>query len=307
MAILLKSETTVLIQGITGREGRARAKFMQAYGTRIVAGVTPGRGGAEVVGVPVYDTIREACRHHGLAEATVTFVPGRLVKDAVLEAIDAGVKSVFMPVERVPLHDALEMIACARDADVRIVGPGSIGVISAGEAVAGWLGGTKEFAEEMFPRGHIGVISRSGGQTTTLSWAIAREGLGISTAVHVEAEPVLGTSPAELLSLFEDDEETHAVALFGEIGTSAEEDAAEVIQRGLFTKPLVAYIAGVGAKPGMRFSHASAIVERGRGSAEGKIRALQDAGARVVNRPEDLAPTLAEVVRSLPRRSKRGC
>ncbi len=298
MAILLSESTTVLIQGITGREGRTRAGFMQEYGTRIVAGVTPGRSGTDVCGVPVYDTVREACRHHGPIEATVTFVPGRVVKDAVLEAVEAEIKTIFMPVERVPLHDALEMIACARDAGVRIIGPGSIGLISAGKAVAGWLGGTKEFAEEMFPPGHVGVISRSGGQTTTLSWAIAKEGLGVSTAIHVGAEPVLGTCIAELLPLFEKDSDTDAVALFGEIGTSAEEDAAQVIQDGLFTKPLVAYVAGAGVRPGMRFSHASAIVEHGRGSAEAKIHALREAGARVVSRPEDLAPTLAEMLRS---------
>jgi len=296
MAILLDENTTVLIQGITGREGRARAQFMQAYGTRVVAGVTPGRGGSDVCGVPVYDTVNEAWKHHGPIDATVTFVPGKVVKEAVLEAIDAGIKSIFMPVERVPLHDALDVIACAREAQARIVGPGSIGVISAGRAVAGWIGGSEQFAREMFPPGHVGVISRSGGQTSTLSWAIGRVGLGISTAVHIGAEPILGTTPAELLPLFEQDEQTRAIALFGEIGTSAEEEAAQAIEEGLFTKPMVAYIAGVGVRPGMRFSHASAIVERGRGSAESKIRALRAAGVKVVDRPEELAPALARML-----------
>jgi succinyl-CoA synthetase alpha subunit len=246
----------------------------------------------------VYDTIQEAWKYHGPIDASVTFVPGRVVKDAVLEAIDAGVRCIFMPVERVPLHDALELVARARDAGARIVGPGSIGVISAGKALAGWIGGSEEFAREMFPPGHVGVISRSGGQTTTLSWAIGRAGLGISTAVHVGAEPVLGTSVAELLPLFEADDDTHAVAMFGEIGTSAEEEAAEVIRAGLFTKPMVAYIAGVGVRPGMRFSHASAIVERGRGSAESKMRALRAAGVHVVEKPEELAPALLRSLRS---------
>jgi succinyl-CoA synthetase alpha subunit len=270
---------------------------MMAYGTRVVAGVTPGRGGSQVWDVPVYDTVWEAWKHHGPIDATVTFVPGRVVKDAVLEAIDAGIKYVFMPVERVPLHDALKMVACAREAAARIIGPGSFGVISPSKSVAGWIGGTEEFAREMFPPGHVGIISRSGGQTTTFSWAIGQAGLGVSTAVHIGSEPVLGTTPAELLPLFEEDDETHAVALFGEIGTVAEEEAAEVIQEGRFTKPLVAYIAGVGAKSGMRFSHASAIVERGRGSAESKIRALREAGAHVVDRPEELGPTLASLLR----------
>ncbi len=298
MAILLNENTTMLIQGITGREGRARTRFMIAYGTRVIAGVTPGRGGAEIEGVPVYDTVEEACKHHGPIEAAVTFVPGRVVKDAVLEAIEGRIRYIFMPVERVPLHDALEMIACAREAGARIIGPGSFGVISPGKSVAGWIGGTEEFAREMFPPGHVGVISRSGGQTTTFSWAIAQAGLGVSTAVHIGSEPVLGTTPAELLPLFEEDPDTHAVALFGEIGTVAEEEAAEVVREGRFTKPLVAYIAGLGAKPGMRFSHASAIVERGRGSADSKIKALRDAGALVVDKPEHLGPMLASVLRS---------
>jgi succinyl-CoA synthetase alpha subunit len=297
MAILLDEKSTMLIQGITGREGRARTRFMRTYGTRVVAGVTPGRGGSEVWDVPVYDTVQQACNHCGPIDATVTFVPGLMVKDAVLEAVEAGIKLIVMPVERVPLHDALEMIAEARRKGARIVGPGSFGVISPGKSVAGWIGGTEEFAREMFPPGHVGIISRSGGQTTTLSWAMAQAGLGISTALHIGSEPVVGTTPAELLPLFEEDEETEAVALFGEIGTVAEEEAAETMRDGRFTKPLVAYIAGSGVKPGMRFSHASAIVERGRGSAESKIRALRGAGAHVVDRPEELAPTMASLLR----------
>jgi len=296
MSILLNEKSTMLVQGITGREGAARTRFMLAYGTRVVAGVTPGRGGAEVHGVPVYDTVRDAWRRHGPIDATVTFVPGLVVKDAVLEAVEAGIKLIVMPVERVPLHDALEMIDEARRAGARILGPGSFGVISPGKSVAGWIGGTEDVAREMFPPGHVGLISRSGGQTTTLAWALGQAGLGISTALHIGSEPVVGTAPAELLPLFERDDDTHAVALFGEIGTAAEEEAAEVIQEGGFTKPLVAYIAGTGVKPGMRFSHASAIVERGRGSAESKIRALRDAGAHVVDRPEKLAPALAEIL-----------
>ena len=155
MAILLDENTSVLIQGITGREGRARTQFMMAYGTRVVAGVTPGRGGREIHGLPVYDTVQEAWDRHGRIDATVTFVPGRVLKDAVLEAIAAGIKNVFMPVERVPLHDCLEMIACAREAGTRLVGPGSFGVISPGKSVAGWIGGTEEFAHEMFPPGPV--------------------------------------------------------------------------------------------------------------------------------------------------------
>jgi succinyl-CoA synthetase alpha subunit len=300
MAILLDERSRVLVQGITGREGGARARFMAAYGTNVVAGVTPGRGGRTVGTIPVYDTVAEAARRHGPIDTTVTFVPGPVVRDAVTEAVDAGVGFVVMPVERVPLHDALALLEHARDAGARVLGPGSLGLISPGKAVAGWIGGSEDFAREMFRPGCVGLISRSGGQTGTLSWAISLAGPGISTAIHVGGEPVVGLSPAELLPLFEADPETRAVALFGEIGTVAEEEAAEVVRAGGFTKPLVAYIAGSGVRPGMRFSHASAIVEGGRGTAEGKIKALREAGATVVDRPEDLAPAVARLLGGRP-------
>jgi succinyl-CoA synthetase alpha subunit len=262
----------------------------------VVAGVTPGRAGTKVGSIPVYDTVKQAIDAHGPIDASVTFVPGLQVKDAVMEAVDAGIRFIVMPVERVPLHDSLMMLSYAHKKGTGVLGPGSFGIISAGKAVAGWVGGTEDFAREMFRPGHVGIISRSGGQTTTLSWAIGQAGLGISTALHIGAEPIVGLSPAEILPLFQADPETQAVALFGEIGTAAEEEAAEVIAAGQFTKPLVAYIAGAGVRPGMRFSHASAIVERGRGSAESKMRALREAGATVVQGPEGLGPTLARIL-----------
>jgi len=289
LAILLDENTTVLIQGITGREGTARTRFMKDYGTRVVAGVTPLRGGANVWGVPVYDTVREALKKHGPFDVSVTFVPGPLVKDSVLEAVDAGVETVIMPVERVPLHDTLEMIAYAKRFGVRIVGPGSLGVISPGKSVAGWIGGTDELSREVFKPGPVGVLSRSGGQTTTVCWAITQAGLGESTAIHVGSEPVVGSSFAELLPLFQEDAQTEAVMIFGEIGTVSEEEAAEAIRKGGFKKPVVAYIAGTAAKEGMRFSHASAIIEGRRGTAESKIMALREAGATVVDKPEEIA------------------
>jgi len=296
MAILIDKNTKVLVQGITGREGMARTSFMTAYGTQVVAGVTPGKKGQKVGTVPVYNTVYEAVDAHGRIDVTVTFVPGMKVKDAVIEAVDAGIELVAMPVERVPVHDTLWMLEYAGERGTKILGPGSFGLISPGQAVVGWIGGSEDFADEIFKTGHVGVISRSGGQTTTLSWAIGQSGMGISSAMHVGSEPVVGLSPAELLPLFEDDTETHAVALFGEIGTVAEEEAAEVIAAGKFTKPIVAYIAGAGVRPGMRFSHASAIVERGRGSAESKISALREAGAEVVEGPEEITPALARIM-----------
>lgn len=297
MAIILDEKTRVLIQGITGREGSARARFMSEYGTNVVAGVTPGRGGTEVWRIPVYNTVEEACKERGPIDLSVTFVPGPLVKDAVVEAINAGIKTIVMPVERVPLHDIIEMIQLARRKGVKIIGPGSLGIISPEKAVAGWIGGAEEQARVVFKAGPVGVISRSGGQTTTICWALTKAGLGESTAIHVGAEPIVGMTPAELLPLFEKDEQTEAIAFFGEIGTVAEEEAAEVIKRGEFTKPVVAYIAGTTAQPGVRFSHASAIIERGRGSAQSKIKALTEAGVIVVDRPEQIPITLKKILK----------
>ena len=296
MAILIDENTKVLIQGITGREGSARARFMLDYGTKVLGGVTPGRAGSEVWGIPVYDTPKEAVEAYAQINASVTFVPGPQVKQAVIEAIESGIRFIVVPAERVPLHDGLEMIALARRQGARILGPGSLGLLSPGKAVMGWLGGTEEFAREIFKPGPVGVMSRSGGQTSTVVWSLMRAGIGITTAMHVGAEPVLGSSFAEILPLFEADEETKAVVLFGEIGTVAEEEAAEVIKEGRFTKPLVAYIAGRTLPAGMRFSHASAIIERGRGTAESKVKALEEVGAHVVEHPQEIAVSLTKIL-----------
>lgn len=297
MAILIDENTTVLVQGITGREGSVRTRFMLDYGTKVLGGITPGRGGSEVWGVPVFNSVKEATEKFGPVDASVTFVPGQQVKDAVIEAIESGVKFVLVPAERVPLHDSLEMITLARKRGSRILGPGSLGLLSAGKAVMGWLGGSEDFAREVFRPGPVGVLSRSGGQTSTVVWSLMRAGIGITTALHVGAEPVLGSSFAELLPLFEEDEETKAVALFGEIGTVAEEEAAEVVKEGRFNKPLVAYISGRTLPAGIRFSHASAIIEGGRGTAESKVKALEGVGAYVVESPQQIATTIAKILK----------
>ncbi len=296
MAFIIDEDTTVLVQGITGREGSARTRFMLEYGTKVVAGVTPGRGGEEVWGVPVYNSVEDAIEAVGKIDMSVTFVPGPQVKDAAIDAINAGIKKIVMCVERVPLHDSLEIIARAKKENVMIVGPGSLGVISPGKAVAGWLGGSDEAARDAFREGNVAVISRSGGQTATVSWSLARIGLGVSTAVHTGTEPVLGTTLAEYLLLCEEDDETKAIAIFGEIGGVAEQEAAEIITRGEVNKPVVAYIAGASLPSGIRFSHASAIVEGGRGSYDSKKRALEEAGAIVVERPIEIAKKIKEIL-----------
>ena len=296
MSILIDEHTRVIVQGITGREGSLRSKYMKGYGTNLIAGTSPGNSGTEVEGIPVYNTVREIVKAHGPIDMSVTFIPAPGLRVAVLEAIDAGVKCIVSPVERVPLHDIMEMIAMARSKGVTMLGPGSIGVISPGKAVAGWLGGNVDWANKLFQPGNIGVLSRSGGQSGTVPWFLKRGGLGVSTAVHSGTEPMLGLSFADLVLQFEQDDQTHAVAAFGEIGGSQEEEVAEVIKSGKFTKPFVIYIAGSAAPEGQRFSHASAIVERGRGSVQSKVKALTEAGAYPVPSPKEIVPTLKKLL-----------
>ncbi len=296
MSILLDENTRVIVQGMTGREGSLRTAFMKDYGTQVVAGVTPGRSGQEVHGLPVYDTVLEAINSEGMVDATVTFIPGPALKNAVFEAIDAGIKFIVSPVERIPVHDVIAMVNYAIKNDAKILGPGSLGIISPGKAAMGWLGGSVDWAKKLFEPGPVGVISRSGGQSGTVPWALKVAGLGISTAMHIGTEPVLGLTMADVLKLFEKDEQTKAVAIFGEIGGTLEEEAAEAVDKKEFTKPLVVFIAGAWAPEGMRFSHASSIVERGRGTAQGKIKALTEAGAHVVDSPEEIALRIKELI-----------
>ena len=298
MGILIGRDTRVLVQGITGRFGSFVTRNMLDVGTHVVAGVTPGRRGEQVWGVPVFNTIREAQEEHGNFDASVVLVPGPDAKKAVLEAIDGGIETILMEVERVPLHDALEVIAFTRKSGVRLIGPGSAGLVSPGKASLGIFGSPEELARVAFIPGRIGVISRSGGQTSTLCWNVCKAGFGISTAINLGSEPILGTTFPELLPLFQEDSETDGVAYFGEIGTVMEEEAAELIREGRYTKPLVAYIAGRGLAEGIRFSHASAIIEGGKGTAESKVAALREAGAHVVDKPEDIGPTLANILRA---------
>ena len=297
MAILIDENTTAIIQGITGRAGESYSRYMKAYGTKILAGVTPGRGGSTAAEVPVYDTVDEAVAKHGSIDASVTFVPAPYLKDAVLEAIDAGIKMVVSPVERVPLHDLIVMAAAAKKNGVMLVGPGTIGIMSPGKAVLGWVGSSATRAAQVFKPGPVGILSRSGGQSGTLPWIIKEHtGYGCSTLFHEGTEPIIGTSFGDVMSLYEADEQTKVVAMFGELGGTTEEEVAEEMQKGHYTKPLVAYIAGAWAPEGMRFSHASSIIEHGTGSAKSKIEALTNAGAYVVEKPFDIVTKIKEIL-----------
>jgi succinyl-CoA synthetase alpha subunit len=298
LSILIKKNTKVMIQGITGRFGQFIARNMLDTGTHLVAGVTPGRGGQKVWDVPVYDTVKEAWEVHGPVDSTVILVPGPGAKRALEEALELNFKTILMEVERVPLHDNLECVALCKEAGVRLIGPGSAGLVSPGKGSLGIFGSPEELAKLAFQPGRIGVISRSGGQTSTLAYNVCMAGFGISTAINLGSEQVLGTTFPELLPLFEEDEETDGVVYYGEIGGVMEEEAAALIKEKEYTKPLIAYIAGRGLPAGMRFSHASAIIEGGKGTAEGKAAALREAGAYVLDKPEDIGPALKKIFAS---------
>lgn len=299
MAILVDRTKRVIVQGITGREGSARAKLMKEYGTNIVAGVTPGRKGSAVEGIPVFDSVEEAWRETGPIDVSVVFIPAPLVKDAALEAFSAGVKLLTLIPDRVPLYDALEIAAYARNKGASFIGPNTLGIISPGQAVLGMIGGRASSAREWFKPGPVGVISRSGGMTSAMSYYLTQAGLGQSTIVHVGGDAIIGLREADVLKEFENDEATKAVVLFGEIGTSQEEDVAKLILDKGFTKPLITYVGGKAAKEGTRFSHAGAIIEGNFGSHAGKVEALQAAGCTVVDSFDQVPVETKKILKKL--------
>jgi len=296
MSILVDETKRVMVQGITGREGMARTKLMLGYGTQVVAGCTPGKGGQEVLGVPVFDTVEEALEVVGGIDISVIFVPGPLVKNAAIEAMYAGVKLCVLVPDRVPVHDVLDVVEVAGRVGARFVGPNTLGVLSPGKAVLGMMGGRAESAKKWFKQGPVGVTSRSGGITSSIAYYLNRAGVGQTTICHVGGDPVIGMAHPEVVLEFEKDPDTKLVVMFGEIGTSQEETVADLIEQKRFTKPLVAYIGGRAAKKGTRFSHAGAIVEGNRGSYEGKVARLKAAGAHVVENFQDIPDVTKKIL-----------
>jgi succinyl-CoA synthetase alpha subunit len=296
MAILVDENTEVLIQGITGREATIRAGVMKGYGTKVVCGVTPGRGGTEVSGIPVYNTVEEAREKHPNVSLTAVFVAARFAKGAAFEALDAGIKIVIMIPERLPHQDMLEIIDKAREKGATLLGPNCIGVVSPGKAIVGMIGGTPELARTIFTEGYCGVLSRSGGNTTSTSYYLTKAGVGQSTCIAVGGDAFIGATFADLLPLFEEDEQTKAVAAFGEIGTTIEEDAARLIRKGKFTKPFVIYLGGKYMQEDTRFGHAGAIVSRGRGTTQEKEKVLRYAGAYMVDHLGDIGEVVKKAV-----------
>lgn len=296
MSILVDRATRVLVQGITGRFAQVETRLMVEYGTQVVAGVVPGRGGEQVHGVPVYDSVRSAQRAHQ-ADASVIYVPAPFVKEAVLEAIDGGIRLICIATERISYHDTAEFLAAARDAGVRIVGPNSQGITSPGKAKIGGAGG--ERFDRMYKPGPVGIVSRSGGMASEIAWLLTRAGIGQSTQVHIGGEPMVGTGYRELLELYERDPETEVVVLFGEPGTRYEEDAAVFLKAGGYPKPLLACVPGRFASRlprGVRLGHSSTMVEAGSGTAEEKVARFREAGAHVVESPSEIPEAVARLL-----------
>ena len=286
MSILVDAGTRLLVQGITGREGTFHTGQMVEYGTNVVAGVTPGRGGASVHGVPVFNTVSEAVRETG-ANASIIYVPARFAPDAVLEAADAGIPLVVCITENIPVNEMVKVRSHVKSKGVRLIGPNCPGLITPDEAKIGIMPGY------IHKRGRVGLVSRSGTLTYEVVWALTESGLGQTTAVGIGGDPINGTSFIDVLELFEADDETEGIVLLGEIGGSDEEEAAAYIADHV-TKPVTSFIAGRTAPPGKRMGHAGAIISGGAGTAQSKIDALEEAGVAVADRPVGVADLMLE-------------
>ncbi|MBW2599169.1 MAG: CoA-binding protein [Deltaproteobacteria bacterium] len=299
MAILIDKNSKIAIQGITGREATMVTKHTLAYGTKIVAGVTPGREGQDVEGVPVYDTLKRACEKHDI-NTSVIYVPPSFAYDAVMEAIGNGIKLISVITERVPKQDVVRLLLAARNAGVTVVGPNSVGLINPKDRVKiGAIGGDNP--DRCFRPGEVGVISRSGGMTAECSWMVKRAGFGVTTSVSIGGDPFIGTPPKAILQMFQEDPETKAVVMWGEPGTRYEEDVADFVKEGGFTKPLIPYIAGrfVESMPeGQTFGHAASIIEGGVGKPSNKMEKLREAGCHVADDFNDIIAHLQKVMKN---------
>ncbi|KJR46524.1 Succinyl-CoA ligase [ADP-forming] alpha chain [Desulfosporosinus sp. I2] len=297
MSILLDKNSRIAIQGITGREAAMVAQHSLDYGTKILAGVTPGKEGQEVHGIPVYNTLKKAVQVHNI-NTTVVYVPPAFVYDAVLEAVAAGISLVIIATENVPQLDAMKFLTRAKQAGVRVIGPNSVGMITPKDRVkVGAIGGDK--VERCFVPGRIGVISRSGGMTAESSWMVKRAGFGVSTSVSIGGDALIGTSIKDLLLLYQADHETDAVVTFSEPGTHFEEEAAELLKSGGFTKPLFSFIAGRFTErmpEGTVFGHAGAMISGGAGKPSQKMEKLRQAGAHVLEHFDDLTRLMKEIL-----------
>ncbi len=287
MTLLVGKNTQVIVQGITGNQGSFHTRLMRAYGTRIVAGVTPGKGGSTVEGVPVFDTVAAALEKTD-ANSSIIFVPAPFAKEAGMEAIDAGLNPVVIITEMIPARDGMVLLAYAREHVATIIGPNTPGVITPGEAKLGIMPG------DVFRPGNVGVASRSGTLTYEIAASLSHAGIGQSTCLGIGGDPFTGLDFVDVLKMFRDDKSTEAVVLIGEIGGSAEEDAADYIKETNYPKPVAAYVAGRAAPPGKRMGHAGAIITGTEGTADAKMRRFREVGVRVAEVPSELPMLLQQ-------------
>jgi succinyl-CoA synthetase alpha subunit len=286
MAIIVDGETRLVVQGITGREGSFHATRNKAYGTKVVAGVTPGKGGEDVEGIPVFDTVRDSVSETG-ANTAMVFVPARFAADAMFEAVDAGIATVICITEGIPAHDMLRVYNHVRPLGITLIGPNCPGALSPGKANVGII------PAEIFSEGSVGLVSRSGTLTYQIGHELTQLGVGQSTIVGIGGDPVVGSSFIDVLGRFQDDPETEIVVMVGEIGGAEEEKAAAFIEAEV-TKPVIAYIAGFTAPPGKTMGHAGAIISGSAGTAQAKKEALEAHGVQVGTNPTEVAQLVAE-------------
>lgn len=292
MSIIIDSSTRVLIQGITGKEGSFWAKHMRDYGTNVVVGVTPGKEGQEVNGVPVYHTVRRAVEFKQV-EASLLFVPPRFAKGAIYEALDSGIKTIVVTAEGIPLHEMVQIRKAALAEGAMVIGGNTTGIISTSKAMMGFF---PYWLERVYKPGRIGVMTRSGSLTNEVTAEIVKAGFGSTSVIGVGGDPVPFTRFAEILPLFEKDPDTDAVVMIGEIGGTMEEEVAEAIGKGIFTKPLVGFMGGRTAPKGQKMGHAGAIITAGKGTVADKVEALTAVGALVADRPSMIGILLKQVL-----------